>query len=446
MNAPWRALALSVLGAVAAAGAWQSPSADRQLFRNARLIDGDGRVVGDRVALLVERGRVSAVDLANRARDDAAIVDLQGRTVMPGLVNAHGHVADTMGLQTGRQFYTEANVLAQLDRYASYGVTTVMSLGGDGDAGFEIRRRQLAGMGGSISAAALDRETARLFVAGPVITATTPDAAARDVDRVAAMKPDMIKIRVDDNLGTTSRMPLEAAAAVITQAHARGLRVAAHIFSLDDAKALLRAGVDVIAHSVRDRPVDEELIALLKSRGVCVSPTLMREVSTFVYESEPDFFADPFFLRSADSSVLAALRDPTRQAQVRNSKSAQRYKAGLEIAMANVKRLSDAGVSIAAGTDSGPPGRFQGYFEHLELELMAKAGMEPRAVLASATGVAASCLAGPKAGANAPLRRVGYLRPGDWADFVVLDGDPLADVRNTRTIESVWIGGRRVGQ
>jgi imidazolonepropionase-like amidohydrolase len=444
MNALSRGVVLCVLGATAIAGGRQSPP-ERQLFRNVRLVDGDGRLVGERLALLVERGRVAAVDVENRTRDDAAIVDLQGRTMIPGLVNAHGHVADTLGLQTGRQFYTEANVLMQLAQYASYGVTTVMSLGGDGEAGFEIRRRQRAGTDASGGASSPDRATARLFVAGPVITAVTPEAAAREVERVAAMKPDMLKIRVDDNLGATAKMPLEAATAVIREGHARGLRVAAHVFYLDDAKALLRAGADFIAHSIRDQPVDEELIQLLKSRNVCVCPTLMREVSTFVYGSEPDFFSDPFFLRSVEASVLTALRDPKRQEQVRNSSSAQRYKAGLEIAMANVKRLADAGVPIALGTDSGPPGRFQGYFEHLELELMTKAGMEPGAVLSSATGAAAGCLAGPKIESDAPLRRVGYLRPGYWADFIVLKGDPLADVRNTRTIESVWIAGRRVG-
>jgi imidazolonepropionase-like amidohydrolase len=443
MNAFSRSVVLCAFGAIAIAGTRQSPP-ERQLFRNVRLVDGDGRLVGERLALLVERGRVAAIDVENRTRDGAAIVDLQGRTMIPGLVNAHGHVADTKGLQTGRQFYTEANVLGQLAQYASYGVTTVMSLGGDGEAGFEIRRRQRARADASGGASSLDRATARLFVAGPVVTGVTPEAAAREVGRVAAMKPDVIKIRVDDNLGTTTKMPLDAATTVIAEAHARGLRVAAHVFYLDDAKALLRAGVDLIAHSVRDRPVDDELIMLLKARGVCVSPTLTREVSTFVYESEPDFFADPFFLRSMDASVLAALRDPKRQEQVRNSSSAPRYKAGLEIAMTNVKRLAEAGVPIAMGTDSGPPGRFQGYFEHLELELMTKAGMTPGQVLASATGVSAACLAGPKASGDAPMRRLGYLRPGYWADFVVLKGDPLADIRNTRTLESVWIGGKRL--
>jgi imidazolonepropionase-like amidohydrolase len=159
-------------------------------------------------------------------------------------------------------------------------------------------------------------------------------------------------------------------------------------------------------------------------------------VSTFVYESEPAFFADPFFLRDADPAVLAELRDPKRQAAMRTSPSAQEYKKALEVASRNLKRLTDAGVRIAMGTDTGPPARFQGYFEHMELELMAKAGLTPRQVLQSATRDAAQCM---KA-----VDGAGTIRPGGWADLVVLGRNPLDDVRNTRTIESVWIAGNRV--
>jgi imidazolonepropionase-like amidohydrolase len=425
----WRLLHTFIAAGVAftAPGLHQTPTAGVVVFRNARLVDGDGAVISARGTLRIENGRIAAVGLGGggRARGGEQEIDLDGRTLMPGLVNAHGHVADTLGLQTGAAYYTDANLRAQLRRYAEYGVTTVVSLGGDAEAGFRLRDAGAAG--------GLDR--ARVFLAGPVITATTPAAAAADVDRVAAMQPDFIKIRVDDNLGATTKMPLEVARAVIDRAHHHKLKVAAHIFYLADAKALLAAGVDFIAHSIRDAPVDDELIRLLKARDVCVCPTLTRELSTFVYESEPAFFSDPFFLKHADAAVLATLRDPARQAQTRASKSAQRYKVALEVASANLKRLADAGVSLAFGTDTGPPARFQGYFEHLELELMAKAGLTPRAILAAATGTAARCLG---------LTQVGSIRPGRLADLLVVKDDPLADVRNLRAIESVWIGGVRL--
>jgi imidazolonepropionase-like amidohydrolase len=430
----WRTLpltaSLAVGGSLALtlAGSAQSPQskpgAPDRIFRNARIVDGDGRVITPKGSLAVADGRIVSVGGA-AAPASGESIDLAGKTIIPGLVNAHGHVADTQGLRSGAEFYTQANLLAQLRRYASYGVTTVVSLGGDGPAGFALRDSQ--------TQPGLDR--ARIFVAGPVIAAATPEAARAEVDRVAAMKPDVIKIRVDDNLGATAKMPLEVARAVIDQAKTHNLRVAVHIFYLEDAKALLRAGAGLIAHSIRDLPVDAELTALLKERNVCVSPTLTREVSTFVYESEPDFFKDPFFLKSADPAVLDALRDPRRQAQMKASRSAQRYKAALEVASANAKRLADAGVRIASGTDTGPPARFQGYFEHLELELLVRAGIAPAAVLAMATGTAAQC---------SGLTDIGFLRPGHHADFVVLNGDPLADIKQTRSIDSVWIGGSRI--
>src|SRR5262249_31931152 len=152
-------------------------------------------------------------------------------------------------------------------------------------------------------------------------------------------------------------------------------------------------------------------------RDVCVCPTLTREVSTFVYESTPPWFSDPLFLKHADAATVAALKEPARQEAMRNSTSAQKYKVALSEASRNLKLLSDAGVKIAMGTDTGPPARFQGYFELMELELMAKAGLSPRQVITAATRDAASCQR---------LSDVGTLEKGKWADFVALDADPLA--------------------
>jgi imidazolonepropionase-like amidohydrolase len=164
----------------------------------------------------------------------------------------------------------------------------------------------------------------------------------------------------------------------------------------------------------------------------------MREVSTFVYESTPPFFSDPEFLKYADEKQVARFRNPAEQEAMRKSASAQRYKVALDVAMRNLKKLSDAGVGIAMGTDSGTglPGRFVGYFELMEMELMAKAGLTPQQILVSATRDAARCLRIDK--------ELGSLEPGKWADFVVLNADPLANISNARKIDSVWIAGNRV--
>jgi imidazolonepropionase-like amidohydrolase len=256
------------------------------------------------------------------------------------------------------------------------------------------------------------------------------------VARVAATKPDIIKIRVDDNLGATPKMSPEIYRAVIDEAHQRGLRVAAHIFYLEDAKDLLRSGADFIAHSVRDKEIDDEFISLMKKRDIPYCPTLTRDLSAFVYESAPPFFSDPFFLREADRDVVAQLREPLRLEATRKSATAQRYKEALAVAMRNLKKAADAGLLVVMGTDSGAfANRFQGYFEHLEMGMMAEAGLTPAQILRSATGDAARALR---------VGGIGLINKGDWADFVVLERDPLKDIRNSRSVASVWIAGNQV--
>lgn len=395
-------------------------------FVGGRIIDGSGKVI-ENGTVVISGGKITAVGPASTAVPAGATrIDVKGKTLLPGLVNAHGHVADTVGLRTDPASYTRENLARQLKTYAQYGVTTVYSLGGDEAAGFALRNEP-----------AIDR--ARLFVAGPVVGGDTAEAARAMTIKVADMKPDLIKIRVDDNLGASRKMPEPAWRAVIAEAHARKLPVAVHIYWLADAKATLSAGADLIAHSVRDTAVDEQFINELKTRDVCYSPTLTREISTFIYDAAPAWVDDPFFVKGVDKDIPAQLKDAKRHAQVRNSagwKAGQQYKVGLEVAKRNLKTLVDNGVRIAFGTDTGPPARFQGFFEHLELEMMVDAGLTPMQALVSATGDAARCHR--KAG------EFGTLAPGAAADLLILGANPLENIRNTRSIEQVWIGGRKI--
>lgn len=382
-------------------------------FTGATLIDGSGRAPITNATLLVRDGRVVAAGPAARVTipANAERVPLAGKVIIPGLINAHGHASSVANLRT----------------YAAYGVTTVYSLGDESPDVFAARDAQRT----------TAPSHARVYVAGPVLNPSSPDDARAQVAAVADRKVDIVKIRVDDNLGTAPKMKPEIYRAVIDAAHARGLRVAVHLYYLDDAKDLLAAGADYIAHSVRDKAVDADFTRQLVQSKVCYSPTLMREVSTFVYESTPPFFKDSLFLAHANREWMATAQQPARQEATRTSASAQRYKAQLPLAMRNMKALHQAGVPIAMGTDTGPVGRFQGYFELMEIEMMVDAGLTPTQALQSATRDAARCL---KLDAD-----LGTLEAGKVADFVVLDASPLERISNIRKQHSVWIGGVRVG-
>jgi imidazolonepropionase-like amidohydrolase len=385
----------------------------------ARIIDGTGRPPIENATLFIRDGRIEALGSRIKLPPGVPRIDSTGKTIIPGLINAHGHVNDP----------------AQLGVYVRDGITTVFSLGGDKE--FALRAQCASATPGTVP---------HLYVAGPIQDSTaipgavavkTPEEARRSVDDLIRNKPDIVKVRVDDFRGARAKMSPEVYQAVIDEARKNGYRTAAHIVLLDDAKGVLNAGVNYIAHSVRDREVDDEFIRLMKKQHAFYSPTLTRELAVFTYSERPAFFDDPFFLREADPAEIAKMQDPKRQESVRNDAQAQWYKDHLQVAMRNLKTLSDAGVVIAMGTDSGGgPGRFQGYFEHLELEYETKAGLTPMQALVSATSGAAQAV-----NIN---QQTGSLEKGKWADFVVLNANPLDDIRNTRNIDSVWIGGVQV--
>ena len=422
--------------------------------------DGTGAPPSELAVVQISEGRILAVDpVFGDAAGSADPVDtiavlaglltdanntgidghmVLGAYLIPGLINTHGHVGGTWIPGSGEEY--GEYMFNELERYARFGVTTVNSLGGDRELSFALRDASWREDAGEAAGAADDGRPpprARLLVAGPVVTGSTPGEAAAMVDRVAAMGPDWIKIRVDDNLGATTKMSPETYAAVIARARERGLRVASHLFYQVDAKGLLRAGTGMVAHSIRDEAVDDETVDLFRETGVCYVPTLTREVSTFAYGDRPDFFDDPFLMSDVDSTQVSAVSDPERQARVRASGTAEAYGRALEIAQANLARLSAAGVPIAFGTDSGPLGRFQGYFEHMEMALMAEAGLTPEQILRSATGVAAECLGRDD---------IGTIEPGRRADFVIVRDNPLEDLRNLREIVGVWVGGVEVSR
>lgn len=390
-------------------------------YTGATVWDGTGGPSQRGMTLIVEDGRIVSLEPDGRIPAGATTVDLNGRFVIPGLIDTHAHVSGRWAAPDVSG--DEDRVRGDLSLFAAYGVTTVNSLG-DGDAAISVRD---AGPSGA--------PHARLLAAGPVIAAATAAEARRAAEANANAGVDWLKLRVDDNLGTGQKMPWDAVQAVLDVGEERGIPVATHLFYQEDARRLLEMGTGMIAHSIRDADVDDALIESLLASQVCYVPTLTREVSTFIYANRPGFFDEDFFLEYADEAEVARLSESATMADFADSPAAAGYRVALRQALENLPPLIEAGVPVAFGTDAGPAARFPGYFQHMELALMVGAGLTPEQALTSATRTAASCLGRDD---------IGTLEPGRWADFLVLTADPLRDITNSKTLDQVYIGGQAV--
>lgn len=416
------------------------------VIEHAVLIDGSGGAPLHDAALLLENGRIARIAPSGliEAPADAERIDASGKTVIPGMINLHGHVGLTKGLVQAQENYTRANAVENLRTYAAYGVTTTTSMGTDLDL--------IVGIGEAIDGGKLTG-TARVVSAlqgftvpngypthAPGVkglaqeTASAEDARKR-VDVLAGKGARIVKMWVDGHHGTFDKLTPDLYGAIIDQAHKRGLIAAAHLYELEDAKGLVDAGLDAIVHSVRDKEVDAGLIRRLLAKNVIYAPTLTREKSTFAYADGPAWLDDPFFANRVDAALSAALRTDLREAQAKDPER-QINIDGFHMAMRNLKKLADAGVRIGFGTDTGPPGRFPGYFEHWEAELMVEAGLTPMQVIRSFSKNASEALRID--------RERGTLAEGKYADLILLNKNPLGNIRNLREMEAVFIGGVKV--
>ena len=422
-----------------------SLGAQNLVLNHVRLIDGTGAAPVEDAAIVIEGGVIRYAGPAAEAKapENAQTVDLEGKTVVPGIINLHGHVGNVKGLEQNNEFYTRENVIDNLKTYAKYGVTTTTSMGTDEDLIVEIRdeRRRDAIEGARVFTALQGFTTMGGYpTQAPGVkgvaqeTATAAQGRAR-VDQLAEKGADLVKMWVDGHHGQFQKLPPEMYEAIIDQAHKRDLLAFAHVYELEDAKGLVRAGIDILGHSVRDSEADQELIDLLKKNNVTYVPTLTREKSTYVYSEPPEWLDDPFFTQSVEDETIEAVKTDLKAAQS-DAKVIEQGKQDFEMASKNLAKLHEAGVMIAFGTDTGPPGRFPGYFEHWEAELMVDAGLEPMEVIETWSAGSAKALEIAK--------EFGTLEKGKVADLIVLDANPLDDIRNTRKIHAVYMGGKRV--
>jgi imidazolonepropionase-like amidohydrolase len=257
---------------------------------------------------------------------------------------------------------------------------------------------------------------------------TTEAEARRDVQALAAKHPDLIKIWVDDRNGTVEKLKPNLYRAIIDEAHAHGIRVMAHIAALDDAKDLLRAGVDGFAHVVRDKDIDEELIAMLRERpAVFFVETLWGERNA-IYGSKPAWLDEPVVRGVLSDGEIKPLADGFSTPA--STGSAERL-------LRNVAALNRAGIRLGLGTDTGgvSGGGYFGLASLVELELLVKAGLTPSQAIVAGTRTSASILG---------LDALGTIADGKSASFIVLDANPLDDIANTRKISAVYLDGKEV--
>jgi imidazolonepropionase-like amidohydrolase len=415
-----------------------------KVIKGVTLIDGTGNSPKKNINVVIKGEVIDAVLPANTALPkDATVVDYSGKFIMPSMISGHCHLGLLKGDKASPENYNRENILRHLEKYQQYGIGKVLCLGTDQELIFPMRDSSQKNL----------LPGATIYTAGFGITAPgnggpvslspnitqpeTVDEATKDIDRLASLKADFVKIWVDDFNGTANKMQSGIYEAVIKEAHKKGLRVAAHLYYLEDAKRLVNAGVDVIAHSIRDKDVDDELINAMKQKGVFYIPTLSLDDYNVAYADDPDWLTDAFFKASLEPGVWERLTGPSFKQQVQNDATFAKKKAAFETAMRNLKKLADAGIVIVLGSDSGAqPVRTQGFSEHLELQLMVEAGLTPMQAIVAATSNGAKMLHSSN--------QYGTLQKGMKADFIVLDGNPLDDIKQTRSIVAVWKEGVKV--
>ena len=417
------------------------PASDAVLYEGFTLITGNENGPVDDAAFLVDDGILQAVGQAGELGLPAggSRVDLAGKTVMPAIVSLHGHPGFQIGLTFEAENYTRETLIDHLEKYAYYGVGTIVSLGADGgDLIYDIKAGQADGSIGGARVLTAGSGIARPN-AGPGAPAMRPSAIGVDTEEearaavrdLAMQGVDVVKIWIDDRGGTVEKLQPELAAAVIDEAHMRDLQVIAHIFNASDAADAVAAGVDGFAHLARDGVMSDELVAAIAENDVFVMPNLGIS-ERGIYTEPPAWLDDPLLHDSITPDVIERAKGSHNDRSDAAASNAERSWGYMQ---ENLAKLKAAGVRLVLGADSGVTDSFLGYTELRELELMVNLGLTPAEAIIASTSLPAETLG---------IDGVGELTGGMSADFIILNANPLDDITNALQIDQVFLKGEQL--
>ncbi len=414
------------------------------VYEGGRLIIGDGSAAIENGAFVVQNGHITAIGRRIKLPVGAIPINLAGKTVMPAMIDVHVHIGYEKYTSWGAQNYTAENVLDHLQRAAFYGTAATQSVGTSPiEPSLQFQRDQQAGKFPPASRflfipgyappnggpdAVLREATNALHVINEVSTA---DEARASIRKMHNRGIKAVKIWVDDRRGTYPKMTPEVYTAIIDEAHKHGMMVHAHAMTLQDQKAVVRAGADVLVHLVQREKLDEEYLALLKEKKPYWATVIAEGDPTAVCEH------DPFFEQAMPATVIAKIRATMERRPLAPSCGPPSPNAATREAIIayNFPRMIAAGARIVLGTDTGiEPGHTFGSGEHVEIARWVQLGLTPLQAITAATQRSAELLG---------LKDVGTLSVGKRASFIVLDANPLEDIRNTRRISSVYLDGAK---
>ncbi len=415
-------------------------TSDTSFFYGGRFIPGDGSPVIEDASFIVMNGKFTSIGKKGEVTPPkgSARIELTGRTVTPVFIDLQAQPGMNNGAQYGSKNYNRDSMTADLARYEYYGVMAVLTGGTDsGDLAASVRDELKQGK----------IKGARLYSAGRGIAAKGggPQAlsdstifvsnatdARRAVSDLAEQKVDAIKLWMDDGNGKGAKLKSDAFTSAIGEAHKRNLKVVAEVFDLADAKDLVNAGVDGLVNSIRDRDVDDALIAAMKEKNVFLSPALTANEAKFIYADKPDWLGEQTMREVYPARLSGYLMDDFVVNRFKRNAELPAYRQAYATAVKNLKKLADGGVKIALGTNSGAADTYPGYFDLRELIAMADAGMQPMDVIKAATSVPAAALG---------ISDLGTLAVGKTADFLAMPNNPLEKMSNIKDIGLLYVNG-----